>query len=205
MRNDRNLRGIIVNPKTRREIKFESGHERDAAYLLIASPDVVDVIEQPPAVPYVDSQGKQHWHTFDLAARLTSGERGAYPVKATSMVERSGIAEELNHIRDQGSAPWADRICLRTGEHMSRDAADNARLIADATRWKNAADVEVVREFARTLVGSIAIRTLTDATIPAAAGMQAVLCLLAEGFLNLSGTGLIEYSSHVQLWTKPTN
>ncbi len=174
-------------------------------YLLIANPDVEDIIEQPPAVAYVDTEGKDRSHTIDVAAKLTNGKKDAIAVKQESMVERSGINETLNHIREQRSAPWADRIYLRTGAHMSRDAADNARLIADALRWKTADDVEAVREFARTLAGSISIRILTDMTIPAAAGMQAVLCLLAEGYLELCGTKLIDYSSQVQLRTKSTS
>lgn len=194
-----------MNPKKNREITYESGHERDAAYLLIADPDIEDIIEQPPAVTYVDADGVVRGHTFDFAVKRTNTEIDAIAVKTASDVERSGIVQTVSHIRAQSSAPWATRVHVRTGMHMSRAAADNARLIVDALRWKDADDVDAVRSYARRLVGSVSIKALTEATISGPPGMQAVLCLLAEGFLELSRPGLIEYSSEVHLRMTPTN
>jgi hypothetical protein len=117
-----------VNPKKNREITYESTLERDLAYILLAHPDVDDVRDQD-AIGYVDD--KQRKHTFDLVAHLKSGQKTAFAVKPSKRVASSGITETIDLIRAQAPKGFADDFAVRTGEHITRVRADNARLQSD--------------------------------------------------------------------------
>ncbi|URK89278.1 hypothetical protein LP421_30795 (plasmid) [Rhizobium sp. RCAM05350] len=51
-------RGALVDPRTYRSITFASTHEMRCAMILIASPHIAEVYDQPPAIEYTDAAGK---------------------------------------------------------------------------------------------------------------------------------------------------
>ena len=119
------FRGALVNPRTNREIVFESTLERDLAYILPTLPTVVGVRDQVGPVEYVDEDGVVHQHTFDFVADHEDGTSTAIAVKPARRVERSGVQKTLDLIRDQRT-DVADRFVVRTGDHITRDRAANA-------------------------------------------------------------------------------
>ena len=181
------FRGVLVNPRTNREIMFESKLERDAIYILMANPDVAEIREQPAAVTYVDADGVTRSHTFDLEARTHTGIRHSIAVKYESQVETSGIVEVVRLIDAQRPAGCGDFVHLRTDRHITEVRADNARLIMRAYRFRVQTNVDQMREFVRSLNGAATISSILRASIPGSDGYLALLCLIAKGDLIAIG------------------
>ncbi len=192
------FRGALVNPRTNREIVFESTLERDLAYILPTLPTVVGVRDQVGPVEYVDEDGVVHQHTFDFVADHEDGTSPAIAVKPARRVERSGVQKTLDLIRDQRT-DVADRFVVRTGDHITRDRAANARLLHRALRTRNEADIANVLAIAATLRGTATIRAVLAGSRHFGYGFMAVACLIADGVLEHAGPGPISIDSFVRL------
>lgn len=181
------FRGVLVNPRTNREIMFESKLERDAIYILMANPDVAEIREQPAAVTYVDADGVTRSHTFDFEARTHKGIRHSIAVKYEAQVETSGIGDVVRLIEAQRPAGCGDFVHLRTERQITEVRADNARLIMRAYRFRVLSNVDQMREFVKSLNGAATIGSILRASIPGSDGYLALLCLVAEGDLIAIG------------------
>lgn len=142
------FRGTIVNPRTNREMHYESTLERDAMYILMARPDVAEIRDQPPAVQYFDRDQHRRHHWFDLEARLHCGRRYAFAIKPEKQVANSGILDILQLIREQHPRGCADVVALRTEQQITRARASNARLIVRANGCRVDTDVDLIWSFA---------------------------------------------------------
>lgn len=184
-------RGSLVDPTTNRVIVYESTLERDFACILLADRRVVHLHDQPPAVVYVMPGGQRKRHTFDFLATTMAGHRLAIAIKPTAMVERSGILETLELIRQQAPTGFADQFLLRTERQITRRRATNARWILRARRARNEADVEDLRRFTSSLDGAVNLTDLVAASSMGARGWNAAVCLIDEGCLELVGQAVI--------------
>lgn len=192
------FRGSFVNPRTNREIVFESIKERDLAYILLGKPSVADVRDQVGPVEYVDENGELHQHTIDLVADMKVGTSTAFFVKPAKRVEPSGIRKVADLIRAQ-QPNVADQFRIRTEQHITRDRSADARLLHRALRSRDSDDIATVLGFARTLRGSMTIRNVLSATRNDGLGFMALLCLIADGVLEHLGPGRISRDSFVRL------
>lgn len=184
-----------MNPKHNREITYESSLERDLAYILLAHPDVDDVQDQV-SIDYDD--GIRRRHTFDLVATLKNGKKTAFAVKAANRIKSSGIEKTIDLIRDQAPKDFADRFEIRTGEHITRIRAENARLIHRARRTRCEDDIAAIAKVVATLRGAVTIESLLAASINNGHGFYAVVCLIDDCILDHFGQGLITYRSLVR-------
>ncbi|MFC0243258.1 hypothetical protein [Rhodopseudomonas telluris] len=185
-----------MNPLLNREITYESSLERDLAYILLAHPHVADVQEQVP-VDY-DDKGITRKHTVDLVATLKNGTKTAFFVKPMKRVNSSGIEETVDLIREQAPERFADNYEIRTGEHITRVRAENARLIHRARRTRCEEDIAIIAKVTTTLRGAVTIQTLLAASLNNGNGFYAVVCLIDDRILDHVGHGLITYSSLVK-------
>lgn len=192
------FRGSLVNPRTNREIVFESIPERDLIYNALTTPSVADLREQVGPVEYVDENGEIHQHTIDLVADMKSGTSTAFFVKPAQKVESSGIRRTVDFIRSQ-QPNIANQFCIRTEEHITRDRSANARLLHRALRSRDSNDIAAVLGFANTLRGSMTIRDVLSVTRNDGFGFMALLCLIADGVLEHVGPGRISRTSLVRL------
>lgn len=190
-----------MNPLLNREITYESSLERDLAYILLAHPDVADVQDQV-SIDY-DDNGVKRKHTIDLVASLKNGTRTAFFVKPAKRVKSSGIEKTVDLIREQAPRDFADHYEIRTGEHITRVRAENARLIHRARRTRCEEDIAIIAEVATTLRGAITIQTLLAASLNNGNGFYAVVCLIDDRILDHVGQGLITYSSLVKRHRDP--
>jgi hypothetical protein len=192
------VRGALVNPATNREIVYESTLERDLACILLADPSVEDIHDQPEPVSYIDSNGVVREHTFDFVAHRTDGTRTAVAVKPATKVVSSGIAETLNLIRAQCPPSFADHFAVRTGDHITRDRAADARLILKSRRMCNDGAIAEVKAIASTLRGAVKISDLLTVSRNDGHGFMAVVRLIGDGVLEHVGPGRISYDSAVR-------
>uniref|UniRef100_A0A9E7ZXC6 TnsA endonuclease N-terminal domain-containing protein n=1 Tax=Bosea sp. NBC_00436 TaxID=2969620 RepID=A0A9E7ZXC6_9HYPH len=195
------FRGSIVNPRTNREIVFESTLERDLAYILPNLPTVVGIRDQVGPVEYVDEDGVVHNHTFDFVADHEGGTSTAIAVKPAHRVGPSGLEKTMELIGNQQPG-FADRFVVRTGDHITRDRAANARLLHRALRGWNEADIADVMAVVSTLRGTVAIRAVVATSRTFGHGFMAVACLIAHGVLEHVGPGPISIESRVRLRRK---
>ncbi|QRM31347.1 hypothetical protein [Microvirga sp. VF16] len=151
---------------------------------------------------YVDSDGANRRHTFDFVVKLHNGTRTAIAVKPVAKVESSGIAETVDRIRDQCPRAFADRFEVRTGDHITRNRAANARLILKSRRMRNDSAIAEVRRIASTLVGSVRVCDLLAASRNDGLGFMAVASLIGDGVLEHVGPGRISHNSAVRLGRK---
>lgn len=189
------VRGYLVHPRTGREIVYESTLERDLAYMLIADSSVRNFQEQPAPVSYIDDAGVRRSHTFDFQVERIDDSQHAVAVKPASRAER--IERTLELIRDQ-SPRHADRIELRTGDHITRRRAYDAKLITWALRQRDDDEVAVLAGLVADLRGATTIATLIASRPNEPAAFIAVLCLIADGMLHHAGTDRLTRSSRVE-------
>lgn len=192
------FRGSIVNPRTNREIVFESSLERDLAYILPNLPTVVGVRDQVGPVEYADEDGVVHNHTFDFVADHEDGTSTAIAVKPAHRVGPSGLGKTLELIGDQQPG-FADHFVVRTGDHITRDRAANARLLHRALRGRNESDIAEILAVTNTMRGSAAITAILANSRNFGRGFMAVLCLIADGVLEHVSKGPISISSLVRV------
>ncbi|MBJ2153961.1 TnsA endonuclease N-terminal domain-containing protein [Paracoccus sp. IB05] len=111
-----------------RVIQFESMLEYRFLCLTLVRDDVVDIVEQPPALVYQRQDGTRAHHTFDFLLRMADGERIAVAIKPAERVIRRDFMTELRHVAAAMPKHFAHRIKLVTDEHLDkRAAADAAR------------------------------------------------------------------------------
>jgi len=192
------VRGWIVDPTTRREIVFESKLERGMAELLAASRDVSRVVDQPPAVSYVDPTRGTRRHTFDFLAITQSGTRIAIAVKPYTKSARSGIQDIIDQIRNQVGAAFADRFLLRTERHVTPDRVFNARLILRARSCRDQAAIEKVKN----LLPAQGVVRICDVVAQSGLGAQAfnaIIGLIDDGRVQPLDNKRIDYPTAIRI------
>ena len=192
------VRGSLVNPATNREMVYDSTLERDLIGIAVAHPDVVAVREQPAPITYVDADGRRRSHTLDLIADLRGGIRLNIAVKPASKVRSSGIEDTLERLQAQSARGPNERFVVRTGDHITRDRAADARLILKSRRMRDEAVIAEVGAVASTLRGTVPIATLMAASRNDGHGFMAVVALIGDGVLEHVGPGRISPASRVR-------
>ncbi|WP_173931656.1 hypothetical protein [Chelativorans sp. Marseille-P2723] len=163
----------------------ESLLEAKAMTVLLAKRDVREVWEQPKAVWYVDLDGVERKHTFDLLAVFESGCRVAYAVKPSSRVRRTRLDLEIELIRRQSLVGVADKAVILTERQISRARVYNAEQVLKARRMRNEQDCAELRRIASGINGLVRVYDLLKATPDPGPARTAFWCLIDEGVLEL--------------------
>ncbi|RXF67956.1 hypothetical protein [Hansschlegelia zhihuaiae] len=193
-----NYRGHIVDHERNIELTFESGLERNALWLWLASTAIVMIQEQPAAVEYFDDDGVLHHHTFDFLAVTHAGRRALVDVKPAALVERSNIVFVQQLIREQYGTSLADRYLIRTEQHMHPDDVADAKAVLRAC-WVPDPDADAkVSKLVQQTSGWLLIDDLVNASGLKAAGYNAVLRLIRARHLKTSANKPISYDAHVR-------
>lgn len=183
LRSTVSYRGTIVDRTRNRAFNYESLLERDFLYVTLATRDVADVHEQPPAVYYKDQSGRQKKHTFDALLLLRDGRRVAVALKPSGRVARSGIQSTLELIRAQVGPNFADLYVLRTEQHAHPDDAADARLVLRARGFADPMADRIAVELAAKLDGWCRLGDLARAIGAGGSGFNAAVRLIGSGVL----------------------
>lgn len=159
--------------------------------------DVVDVQEQPPAIDYVDVDGKTVSYTWDARVTLRCGTRILVAIKPAKIALKLGLRQTIERYAAQTPRSVADKAVLITGEKLPRDLVHDALLIHSVRRDPDSPADDAVRHFVNGLAGSVTIGTIVRATGAGAAAFRAAVRLIAEGTLSVVGPGRITYSTRV--------
>jgi len=164
-----------------RQIIYESNLERRVLLTFLARRDLVDIWDQPTAIPFSTSGGTLRHHTPDFLAFLDTGLRLAIAVKPQASVERLRFRDELAQVRGAMSPAYADELLLVTDADLNDADVRNAELLHIARQTVDTdamqtirdvlADLKVPRTFAEVL-GQIGL---------AERGWAALICALHAG------------------------
>lgn len=187
-------RSSIVGGAEPRRIHCEGGVEEKGAYVFVTHRDVADVYEQPAPVKYVDENGKARRHTFDFLLLLKDGRRIAVAIKPAEFREK--WEPIIRRIAGQMSRKFADAAILLTESDLHSDLVHNAMLIHAVRRDPPGAHDDQMRDLVRGLNGSVRIGDLVEHSGLEGRGFRAVVRLIADGDLDISG-GRIGYSTQV--------
>jgi hypothetical protein len=177
-------RAVDVDPWENRKKVVESALESGLLSMLKANRKVVHIEDQPPAVEFVNDEGRRTHHTFDFRAHLADGRRIAYAVKPAKRVGPSGLRRTVELIREQSLAGFADEVIIRTGEHITYLRVFNAEQINWARRRRCEADMVTARQVAAHLQGRIRIEELVARMPLGPRAFAAVIGLVDEGLLK---------------------
>lgn len=197
LRSKGSMRGSFVSIREMRQVDIESSIEKSVLLWLATLPEIVRIREQPPAVPYIDREGVQRLHTFDILAEFADGRRIFYDVKDERHARKHDVDGFLRHIAPQIPETIADGVTLYTERTLSPAMISNARLIHAVRRdLPNAAD-RAVLDLLTEIKGTVVIKDLVAASMHGAAAFRAIVRLIAQRALLLTADERIDYPSHV--------
>ena len=160
-------------------VSVEAILERKGLQHYLSQPGIVKVTGQAGPVGYVDADGNQKKHTFDLLAHRSDGYKIAVAVKPFETAVRDRLDLTLQKIA----------TCVPAGvanDHAIRRIADQeAELAVD----------RVIRQ----LNGNTTISDLIDAVGLAGRAYGAILNSIYRGVLHQVSAGLIDYGTVVRV------
>lgn len=178
-------------------VESESMLERIGQLVLRAKPDTIRIVEQSPQVVYVDAEGVERPHTFDLTVFRTDGKKIAVDFKPSRLVKRSGIRELHGLLHTQMSSRTADELLVVTEKHHSRDDRFNATLMHTMARQEFPEDDETICRLIRGMKGPAPIADLVEKSKLDGYGFNAVVRAIADGRLRLTERCRIDYPAIV--------
>lgn len=179
-------------------IVYESKLEYWVGLACLARHDVADLLDQPPAVEYVDDDGVVRQHTFDYLVTFIDGTRVLVAVKPNSKVQSSGIDRIVELVAEQISPSVADHVVLITEAKLTADDRFNAELIHAVRRGTNSKDDVVIARLVGRLRNTTTVRSLVDASGLNGHGFGAVVRAIASGRLCLTEPCRIDYDAIVR-------
>ncbi|MCG7394269.1 hypothetical protein MHY87_15290 [Microvirga sp. ACRRW] len=192
------FRGAVLDTAANRQVRFESLLEEKVLCLVQAFRKDIRAIHDQVLVTYRDGKGVPHKHYLDYIIDHEDETRTAVTIKPASKVESSRIRWVLGQIRAQHRGTLAHRFVLISSDSVTPDRVATARLILRARRLRNEAAIASIRPLAETLTGAAPISALLSATRNDALGFMAVVNLIDDGILKLTGTTCLTRDSLVQ-------
>ncbi|WP_449410613.1 TnsA endonuclease N-terminal domain-containing protein [Methylobacterium komagatae] len=183
-------RVTIIGGDPPREIRCESNLEAKAAYVFLADPDIVDVLEQPPAVAYLDEDGEPHRHTFDFLLTRRSGERILVAIKPDARARAKNLRALLRQIAAYVPTAFAQKIVLITDADLGRDRVHDAKLVWAARRTPDSEADVAVAVYTSDLAGAITIQDLVARTGLEGRAFLAAVRAIANGRLTADAPGI---------------
>lgn len=180
-----------------RQTWYEAEIELKFGFLAKARPDVAAVVEQPPAVRYVDDDGVERRHTFDWLVVMKDGTRLLVAVKPAALVEKSGIRDVIRLVSEQISRTVAGYVVLFTDEQLTAVDLFNANLLHHVLKDEFPEDDAIVTRIASGLRGSETIASLVDRSKLGGWGFKAIVRAIADGRLRLIEYRKIDYDAVV--------
>lgn len=184
-------------PINGRKVWYESMLERCCGVLARLRLDVVSIAEQPPAVEYVDDDGRRRPHVFDFKFDTTTLGRVLMAVKPSDRVVKSGVDRIVELTREQLSPSVADGVGLFTEEALSVVDLFNADAVNMATRDPCPEDDAVLDKVLRKLKGEITIGELAESSKLGGCGFDAVVRAIDARKLRLVEYGQLDLDAVV--------
>ncbi|ABE62882.1 conserved hypothetical protein [Nitrobacter hamburgensis X14] len=169
----------------RGEVCYEGALERCCLVVGRLRPDIVKVTEHPPAVTYIDDDGRKRRHIFNFRFTTSDGKRVLVAVKPSALIAISGLDRILELIAAQISPAMADYVMSFTEKKLSRIDTFNVQNVNMATRDPCPENDEVLARVIRKMSGQVSIGELVERSGLEGYGFDAVVRALFAGQLRL--------------------
>jgi hypothetical protein len=179
-------------------IHVESALEGHALCAFACMPNVTDIEEQLPPVPYVGTDGRLRKKVFDFRITFNDGSRIAVEVKPFEIAERTNLEEELCCVARAMSRNVADGVALVTDRDLDPTTRHNSRMIL---RYRREPDPEAdakAGELTDSLSGAVEIEAIVKTLALGHRGLGAVVRLIWQRRLQLTKHERITYKALVQ-------
>lgn len=187
---------LTGSPPAVRLIQCESILEGKCVMVLLVHRDIINIVEQPPAVDYFD-EDVQKWrrHTFDFLVHRTDGARIALAVRVEDRIK--DLEYIVKTIAGQVIG-FADFYGIVTDADLPDNMVTNSQLILSARTDIDRSADDKVRAIVKTLNG-----TTTIGAIVAASGLQgdafrAMVRLIDAGEVEIGRNILIDYRAFIR-------
>jgi hypothetical protein len=178
-------------------VESEAIAERVGQLVIRARPETVRIVEQSPQVPYVDGEGVERVHTFDLLVFRIDNTKAAIDFKPSRLVERSGIREMHKLIARQITTRTANVLLVMTEKFHTPDDRANATLMHTMARQEFPKDDETILKLIRRMKGPAPIADLVKKSKLHGYGFNAVVRAIADGHLRMTERCRIDYPAIV--------
>lgn len=176
---------------------FESKLEQRVLHLLLARPDIHDIWDQPPAISYETTGGRQRQHVFDYLITLTSGRRIAIAVKPAALAARPRFRSEFALIRAATSLAFAHHVALVTDRSFTSSAARNAARLHEFRRSLDPEADSRVQSIINSLTGETTIAEIVSLSGLTGRGFRAVFRAIYAGYARALDQGDIEPTTRI--------
>ena len=175
-------RATVFTSAGNRRMTTESYLEATVRTVMLARRDIAQLQEQPPAIRYIDLEGRHREHTFDFLATRSNGSRVAISVKPSKKATPRFRAE-LRNISGQVSEDFAEGVLLVTDRAVPPDIRSNAQMICSVREDRDYDTYARLVELVRTLRGAASIGDIGHSLKRSTSCFRAVVRLIAAGFL----------------------
>ena len=188
-------RGVITLNNQR--YVFESLVELRTLFQGMMRDDVIDIWDQPPAVPYRNRRGQIKTHTFDFLFTMRCGRKLAIAVKSHARAVTGKFREELELIGSQMPDGFADEIVLVTEKDLSKTSTTSAARCLQSQRILDPQADDAVASAIVSNEFPITVEKLVLSTGLWGRGYRALLRAIATGQLAVTNNGSVDYGSIV--------
>lgn len=130
------------------KVVFDSLGELDGFATTTALYPVADMVEQPPAIDYVDADGRQRRKVIDQLYTLTDGTKIAAEIKPAERANAQNLEEQLSYVAAAMPDEFADYLVLITEENYDQWEALNARRLLAYRREDDPEAAKVIEDLA---------------------------------------------------------
>ena len=179
-----------------RAVVFESRLELRVAYLWSTRPDVVDLIDQYPAIHYLDANGQVRYHILDYVAVMRNGRKIGLAVKPSDSARRHDLVRTLKRVMAHANGA-VDEIRLVTEKSFSLEAADNAELMHFmGSEVDDEADA-IVGSLIQKLTGTTTIESVVNASGLEGRAFRSIVRLIARRVCRQVTPGHLRYPTQI--------
>lgn len=190
--------GSIVDPQTNRALLHKNDLQAKFLHMTLIDETVDEVFDRPPSVPYLNHDGEEKTCNFDYLVVYANGDRIAYCVAYNVVAEKFRIKDRLLQVSSQMPQGYANKLRLRTEEHITTKRAYNASVLFAVS----ANDVDQLHpafvKVALSLQGTTQISALLDATKETGAAFRSVSALIRMGYLEIADNSGLSFQTYVR-------
>lgn len=180
------------------KVVFDSLGEFDAFTTTSALYPVADMVEQPPAIEYVDADGRARRKVVDQLYTLTDGSRFAAEIKPAERARAQNLEIQLGYVAAAMPDDFADNLVLITEENYDQWEALNARRLFAYRREDDPEAAAIIAELAAEIDLPVTIRELIARAAIGGRAWPEIFKAIYAGILRPIQDGIIDLDMLVE-------
>ena len=180
------------------KIVFDSLGEFDAFVTTSALHPVADMVEQPPAIDYVDADGRARRKVVDQVYTFADGTRIAAEIKPAARAKAQNLEHQLSYVAAAMPDDFADNLILITEECYDQWEALNARRLLAYRREDDPEAAAIIAKLASEVNMPVTIRDLIARAAIGGRAWPEIFKAIYSGTLRSIEEGVIDLNMLVE-------